>query len=108
MTRRKTTSRNRRVSENQNQRGRRGEFNRPIIASPNHQRAWEAYEALRSQVERAWGKLHSDVRQRASAETIFRDRNDLLLLLGECDYMARECMHNIRAETRPPRRKSAR
>ena len=49
-----------------------------------------AYEELHDQVERAWSKLQQDVRRGASQEVIIRDRNELALLLGECNYMEKE------------------
>jgi predicted NAD-dependent protein-ADP-ribosyltransferase YbiA (DUF1768 family) len=59
-------------------------------AASNREAQWQAYRDLQHRVEKAWAKLRSDVRKKASPEAILKDRNELLLLLGECDYMARE------------------
>jgi hypothetical protein len=53
---------------------------------------WKMYKALEKQIEEAWAKLRNDVKRRANPQTISRDKNHLLLLLGECNYMARECI----------------
>lgn len=42
--------------------------------------------------KKAWAKLRSDIKRHANPQTIMRDHNNLLLLLGECNYMTRECM----------------
>ena len=49
-----------------------------------------AYEELHEQVDRAWSKLKKDVARKAPQEVIMRDRNELALLLGECNYMEKE------------------
>jgi hypothetical protein len=58
----------------------------------NQKVLWASYRKLQDRVDKAWHKLESDVKRRAHSEVIYQDRNDLLLLLGECDYMARECI----------------
>ena len=57
---------------------------------------WRMYKALEKQIEEAWTKLRNDVRQKASPQTIAKDKNHLLLLLGECNYMVRECARYTR------------
>ncbi len=58
----------------------------------NRKALWKAYEDLQKRADRAWEKLQNDVHQSANSDVIVRDNNELLLLLGECNYMARECM----------------
>jgi hypothetical protein len=58
----------------------------------NQKAQWTAYKELQKQVDKAWTQLKEDVKRKAKAQTIVRDKNELLLLLGECNYMARECM----------------
>jgi hypothetical protein len=49
-----------------------------------------AYHELEKKIDKTWTKLRSDVKKR-SHRAIIKGRRDLLLLLGECNYMAREC-----------------
>lgn len=62
----------------------------PIEA--NHKAHWKAYNELQKRVDKAWEKLQADVIRKAPASVLIRNKNELLLLLGECNYMARECM----------------
>ena len=57
----------------------------------NKKAHWAAYKALQRKVDQAWNKLRLNVKKKAPASTIAKDRNRLMLLLGECNYMAREC-----------------
>ncbi|MDE3045438.1 MAG: hypothetical protein KGJ02_02180 [Verrucomicrobiota bacterium] len=57
----------------------------------NHKALWSSFKNLRQRVDKAWTKLKTDVKRKANPQTILRDRNELLLLLGECNYMSREC-----------------
>ncbi|HEX2583218.1 MAG TPA: hypothetical protein VHL30_03790 [Chlamydiales bacterium] len=58
----------------------------------NQKAQWSAYKELQQQVDKAWARLKEDVKKKAKSQTIVRDKNELLLLLGECNYMAREYM----------------
>ena len=58
----------------------------------NKQAHWAAYRELQKRVDKAWDKLQADVQRKASPDILVRNKNELLLLLGECNYMARECM----------------
>lgn len=58
----------------------------------NHAAHWKTYKDLQRKVDQAWEKLQEDVRKKASPDVLLRNKNQLLLLLGECNYMARECM----------------
>lgn len=60
--------------------------------STNKSAHWEAYNELQKRVDKAWDKLQADVKRKASPSVLIRNKNHLLLLLGECNYMARECM----------------
>lgn len=60
--------------------------------SVNRNAQWKAYRELQMQADKAWKKFHDDVRKNARADVLIRDNNHMLLLLGECNYMARECM----------------
>lgn len=63
--------------------------NSPITNKAAH---WEAYNELQKRVDKAWEKLQADVKRKAPPNVLIRNKNHLLLLLGECNYMARECM----------------
>lgn len=58
----------------------------------NRSAQWKAYRQLQIQADKAWKKFRDDVRKNAKADVLIRDNNHMLLLLGECNYMARECM----------------
>jgi len=57
----------------------------------NRKAYWKAFRELQSKADKAWKRFHSSVKKKAGFATISRDRNQLLLLLGECNYMAKEC-----------------
>ncbi|MEN9654872.1 MAG: hypothetical protein RL235_984 [Chlamydiota bacterium] len=57
----------------------------------NKKAHWETYHKLQKQLDDAFAKLKKDVHRKASAATIVKDKNHLVLLLGECNYMARQC-----------------
>lgn len=57
----------------------------------NSKALWKAYRDLHKKAESAWHKLRDDVRKDAGPSVLLKDRNRLLLILGECNYMAREC-----------------
>ncbi len=61
-------------------------------SSHNRKAQWNCYRSLQKRANEAWAKLRSDVKKKAPPHVLLEDRNHLLLLLGECDYMARECM----------------
>jgi hypothetical protein len=53
---------------------------------------WSVYKDLQKKAGKAWSKLRSDVKLKAAPHILLADRNNLLLLLGECNYLAEECM----------------
>lgn len=61
-------------------------------ANYNKQAQWKAFHTLQTQADKAWKKFRTDVRKNAKSDVIIRDQKELLLLLGECNYMAKECM----------------
>jgi hypothetical protein len=58
----------------------------------NQKALWKAYQSLQARADKAWKKFRGDVRKNAKSDVIVKDQRNLLLLLGECNYMARECM----------------
>ena len=65
----------------------------PREATLNNRKAqWDVYRDLQKRADKAWAKLCKDVKKKAEPNVILEDRNNLLLLLGECNYMAGECM----------------
>jgi hypothetical protein len=61
-------------------------------SAANKKALWNAYRSLQKKADKAWDKFQKDVRKSARADILVSDHNHLLLLLGECNYMARECM----------------
>lgn len=53
---------------------------------------WQAYKKLETKADQAWKKFRTDVKKKAQRKVLIKDQSNLLLLLGECNYMARECM----------------
>ncbi len=53
---------------------------------------WRTYHKLQMQADKAWERFRTDVKKNANSDILIRDNNHLRLLLGECNYMARECM----------------
>ncbi len=58
----------------------------------NRAAQWKAYRELQMKADKAWEKFRDDVKKNARSDIIIKDNNYLRLLLGECNYMARECM----------------
>jgi len=58
----------------------------------NIESQWSSFKELRDAADRAWHKLKEDIKRKAPMATLLEDRSALTLLLGECNYMARECM----------------
>ena len=56
------------------------------------------YQNLQSQVEKTWKQIQSNIKKKAKPEIIEKDKKHLLLLLGECNYMANECKKMIGRE----------
>ena len=67
----------------------------------NQRAFFSAYKELEGQTIKAWHKLRNDIRRNVNRQILIQDRNRLLLLLGECNYMTRECQ---RASTKARRR----
>lgn len=49
------------------------------------------YQNLQAQVEKTWKQIQTNLKKKAKPEVIEKDKKHLLLLLGECNYMANEC-----------------
>lgn len=73
-------------------------------AKKNKTAQWSTYKNLEKKAEQALAKLRSDVKKKAKPEVILKDKNALLLLLGECNYMARQCMRAASAGKRTKKR----
>jgi hypothetical protein len=58
----------------------------------NRKAHWSVYQDLQKKADRAWEKLRADVHRHAPPHILLEDRDNLLLLLGECNYMAGECV----------------
>ncbi|MBS0625193.1 MAG: hypothetical protein JSS32_04010 [Verrucomicrobia bacterium] len=64
-------------------------------AAHNRQAQWQAYKHLEAQIDKAWAKLRHDVKKKASPQILMKDKNHLTLLLGECNYMLRQCVRQF-------------
>lgn len=58
----------------------------------NRKAQWDVFRDLQKKASRAWTKLRADVKRNASPEVLVQGRDHLLLLLGECNYLAGEYM----------------
>jgi hypothetical protein len=63
----------------------------PSKGGTNIEAYWDAYRHLEKRVNTAWKKLEAASRRPMKLEKIVEARNELLVLLGEANYMAREC-----------------
>ena len=45
---------------------------------------------MRRKIDKSYKKLDQDLKKHAPYSTIEKDQNQLLMLLGECNYMVRE------------------
>lgn len=85
-------SSNRAVSSRRIAGSRIARSNETIANTANRRALWQTYKQLQTEADRAWTRFRSDVEREANIDVLLRDHTHLLLLLGECDYMARECM----------------
>jgi hypothetical protein len=60
------------------------------VNQKNYEAMWKTYNQLKNRADQAIKKLNNDIRKNVDNETLMKDRADIILLLGECDYMARE------------------
>jgi hypothetical protein len=65
---------------------------RTQAVAKNKKAQWTVFRELQKKASKAWSKLRSDANRKAPPEILLQDRNNLLLLLGECNYLAGECM----------------
>jgi len=49
------------------------------------------WHKMEKRLDKAFKKLKNDVAKSKNIKVIQKDKNDLLLLLGECNYLSREC-----------------
>ena len=65
---------------------------RRAAATTNNRAQWAAYKDLQTKIDQAWGKLRAHIKHKVNPYILMRDKNHLMLLLGECNYMTRECI----------------
>lgn len=68
----------------------KAEYSEKKAALANKKALWKTYHDLHRKAEELMVKIRSDLK-RGSVEDTRRDANELLLLMGECSYMAQEC-----------------
>jgi hypothetical protein len=88
----KSLKKTKRSSKSVKKGGRKQKADLSKSVSINKKAHWDAYKQMQKRCGQAWKKLQADVKRKASPEILVRDKNHLLLLLGECDYMAQECV----------------
>ena len=59
--------------------------------SPLHNPYRRQLEAMEKKLDKTYNKLNKHLKKNASFEIIEKDNRELLLLLGECNFIAREC-----------------
>ena len=52
-------------------------------------------EQMQTRIDNALKKLEKDIKRKAPYKTIEADNNELLMLLGECNYIVREFHENL-------------
>jgi hypothetical protein len=68
--------------------------------TPNSKTHLKAFKDLEKQINDTWEQLRKDVKKN-DFQAMIKGRNHLLLLLGECDYMAKEaqrCKETFKAK----------
>ncbi len=61
------------------------------VTAANRKALWTTFRALQKRVDQALAKLRTHFKKGSTPNVIMRDKKELLLLLGECNYMARTC-----------------
>lgn len=56
----------------------------------NKQALWKTYHDLHNKAEALMAKIREDMKN-GTIEQTRQDANELLLIMGECNYMAQEC-----------------
>jgi hypothetical protein len=51
----------------------------------------EAMQEMEKKLSKSYKKLESDIKKHAPITTIKKDSHDLLIHLGECNYLMQEC-----------------
>lgn len=75
-------------------------------AKKNKSAHWSTFRDLEKKAEKAMAKFRSNIKKKASPATLLKDKSELLLLLGECNYMARQCMRAASIEKKGSKKRS--
>lgn len=63
----------------------------PTTKKRTSKKIWSKNVAsMKKRIQNSLDKLKKDIKQNASIEVIEKDNNELLILLGECNYVVRE------------------
>lgn len=61
-------------------------------------KVWTSHVAkMQKEIDQALSKLKKDIKRKAPFKVIEKDNNDLLMLLGECNYIVREFHEHVKA-----------
>lgn len=64
---------------------------KPKIKRKKSKKIWAKNVAMmKAKIENSLEKLKKDIKRNAPIEVIEKDNNELLMLLGECNYVVRE------------------
>jgi hypothetical protein len=66
----------------------------------NRKLYWKAFRELKAKADKAYKRLQSSMKKKSDPATLLRHRNELLLLLGEANYMAKECARLAKAKAK--------
>jgi hypothetical protein len=75
-------------------------FNMDTSTDNNHKALWRTYHELKERVDQALEQLRMHFEEGAAPFVLLQDEKQLLLLLGECNYMAHTFMDLNAAEQR--------
>jgi len=75
-------------------------FDTDTSADVNHKALWRTYKELEERVDQALDQLRTHFEEGAAPFVLLQDEKHLLLLLGECNYMAHTFMDLTAAEQR--------
>lgn len=74
---------------------------------PHHNPYREKLEKMEKDLSKTYNKLSNDLSKGARFNIIQQDNKELLMLLGECNFIARECEQFKKIRARKTSRKSS-
>jgi len=59
--------------------------------SPSASAYWASFRELQERANQAVARLQASIKRNAAPEILMQEQKNLMLILGECEYMTREC-----------------